>query len=149
MSSFLTVSRRVSAMISASAISTTLRVLLNGALNTAMPRAAAASRSIWLVPMQKAPMASSRFAPSSASSVTWVPDRMPISSASEMRPGQLVGGGGPVPDLDLPPGLGQQLGCNGVDVLEEDGAHDPSTYVQVTSASPIRMWSPSQGRAAV
>ncbi len=47
-----TVSRRVSAMMSASAISTTERVFENGALNTATPREAAACRSIWFVPMQ-------------------------------------------------------------------------------------------------
>ena len=46
------------AMISASASSTTLRVLENGALNTAMPRLLAAARSIWLTPMQNAPTAS-------------------------------------------------------------------------------------------
>ena len=69
-------------MISARASSTTLRVLLNGALNTAMPRAAAAIRSIWLVPMQKAPMASSSSASARTSSVTWVPERMPSRSAS-------------------------------------------------------------------
>ena len=54
----MSVSRRVSAMISAIASSTTLRVLENGALNTAMPRSEAAGRSIWLVPMQNAPIAS-------------------------------------------------------------------------------------------
>ncbi len=51
------VSLRVSAMISAMASSTTERVLENGALNTATPRSAAAARSIWFVPMQKAPIA--------------------------------------------------------------------------------------------
>ena len=54
---FLSVSRRVSAMISAITSSTTLRVLENGALNTAIPRRDAAARSIWLVPMQNAPTA--------------------------------------------------------------------------------------------
>ena len=39
-------------MMSASAISTTERVLENGALNAATPCAAAAARSIWFVPMQ-------------------------------------------------------------------------------------------------
>ena len=56
MSAFFSVSRRVSAMISAIASSTTLRVLENGALKTATPRAPAAARSIWLVPMQNAPI---------------------------------------------------------------------------------------------
>ena len=44
MRSFFSVSRRVSAMISAIASSTTLRVLENGALKTATPRAAAAAQ---------------------------------------------------------------------------------------------------------
>ena len=72
-------SRRVSAMISASASSTTLRVLENGALNTAIPRRDAAARSIWLTPMQNAPIASRPGAASSTRSVTCVPDRMPSS----------------------------------------------------------------------
>ena len=46
------VRRRVSEIMSARAISTTERVLENGALNVATPRAAASARSIWLVPMQ-------------------------------------------------------------------------------------------------
>ena len=51
---FFSVRRRASAMISAITSSTTLRVLEYGALNTAMPRSAAAARSTWLVPMQNA-----------------------------------------------------------------------------------------------
>jgi hypothetical protein len=74
---FLSVSRRVSAMISARTSSTTLRVFENGALNTAMPRPDAAARSIWLTPMQNAPTASRFGAASSTRSVTFVPDRMP------------------------------------------------------------------------
>ena len=74
---FLSVSRRVIAMISATASSTTLRVLENGALNTAMPRRAAAARSIWFTPMQNAPTASRSGAAASTRSVTCVPDRMP------------------------------------------------------------------------
>ena len=54
---FFSGSRRAMAMISDSASSTTLRVLENGALNTATPRLLAAARSIWLTPMQKAPTA--------------------------------------------------------------------------------------------
>src|SRR4051794_15421264 len=46
-------------MISASASSTTLRVLEKGALKTATPRSVAAARSIWFVPMQNAPSARS------------------------------------------------------------------------------------------
>ena len=67
----------MSEMISASAISTTDRVLENGALNVAMPRDAASARSIWLVPMQYAPMATRSEACASTSAVTWVLDRMP------------------------------------------------------------------------
>ena len=62
---FLSVRCRAIEMISAMASSTTLRVLEYGALNTARPRADAAVRSIWLVPMQKAPTASSPGARSS------------------------------------------------------------------------------------
>src|SRR5215213_1531431 len=51
------ISRRAKLMISATANSTTLRVLEKGALNTATPAVAAATRSTWLVPMQKAPTA--------------------------------------------------------------------------------------------
>ena len=50
--------RRASEMISAIASSTTLRVLEYGALKTATPRLVVAARSIWLVPMQNAPIAS-------------------------------------------------------------------------------------------
>ena len=53
----------ISAMVS----SATLRVLENGALNTGMPMRRAASRSTWLVPTEKQPMAISERMPSSAS----------------------------------------------------------------------------------
>ncbi len=43
--------------ISAIVSSATLRVLENGALNTGMPMSRAASRSTWLVPTEKQPMA--------------------------------------------------------------------------------------------
>ena len=71
------VSRRVMAMISARASSTTLRVFENGALNTATPRVLAAARSIWLVPMQNAPIATRSVSSVSTFSVTWVLDRIP------------------------------------------------------------------------
>ena len=74
---FFTGSRRAMAMISASASSTTLRVLENGALNTATPRLLAAARSIWLTPMQNAPIATRSGAWSRTRAVTWVPDLMP------------------------------------------------------------------------
>ena len=61
-------------------------MLENGALNTVMPRSAAAARSIWLVPMQNAPTASSCGAAASTRSVTWVLERTPsrctLASAS-------------------------------------------------------------------
>ena len=72
------------AMISASASSTTLRVLENGALNTATPRLLAAARSIWLTPMQKAPTATRRGAAARTRSVTCVPDLMPSRLTSPM-----------------------------------------------------------------
>jgi len=62
---------------SATASSTTERVLLNGALKTAMPFLVAVFRSIWLVPIQKAPITIRRFACSSTRAVTWVFERMP------------------------------------------------------------------------
>jgi hypothetical protein len=74
---FFSVSRRVIAMISAIASSTTERVLENGALKTATPCVVAAARSIWSVPMQKAPIATRLSAASSTRAVTWVFDRMP------------------------------------------------------------------------
>ncbi len=67
-------------MISAITSSTTLRVLENGALNTAVPRAAAVARSIWLVPIQKAPTASRSGAASNTWAVTLVFERMPSRS---------------------------------------------------------------------
>src|SRR3954451_10642075 len=70
-------SRRASAMISPMTSSTTLRVLEYGALMVAVPRLAALARSIWFVPMQKAPMASRSGDCSSTRSVTLVFDRMP------------------------------------------------------------------------
>jgi len=80
MSAFLSVSRRVRAMISERASSTTLRVLEKGALNTAIPLPAAAARSIWFVPMQKAPTPSSSGAACSTCAVSWVFDRMPSTA---------------------------------------------------------------------
>src|SRR5690554_3013645 len=93
------VKRRASAMISARAISTTDRVLEKGALNAATPWCAAAARSIWFVPMQYAPMASSSGALATTRSVTWVldlmprswiPSRAPMSSSSSRAPACVV-----------------------------------------------------------
>ena len=92
---FLSVRCRASEMISAMTSSTTLRVLEKGALKTGMPSLAAVARSIWLVPMQKAPIACSSGAASRALSLTVVFERMPsnctprkasISSASSSAP---------------------------------------------------------------
>ena len=69
-------------MISASTSSATLRVLENGALKTGMPNAIAVERSIWLVPMQKAPTAVSLGAARSTSAVSCVRERMPRKCAS-------------------------------------------------------------------
>ena len=83
---FLSVRCRASEMISAITNSTTLRVLENGALKTAVPLRDAAGMSIWLVPMQKAPMASSSGHWSSTARVTFVFDRIP----SSCTPGRAV-----------------------------------------------------------
>ena len=68
---------RISMMISARTSSATLRVLENGALKTGTPRCIAAPRSIWLVPMQKAPIAASLGAFSSTAAGSIVRERMP------------------------------------------------------------------------
>jgi hypothetical protein len=68
-------------MISASTSSATDRVLEKGALKTGMPRIMAASRSIWLVPMQKAPTAMSLGAAAITSAVSRVRERMPTKCA--------------------------------------------------------------------
>ena len=92
---FLSVRCRAIAMISAMASSTTLRVLENGELKTREPELGGRARSIWLVPMQKAPIAIRSGAASSTGAVTVVLERMPssctpssaeISSASSSAP---------------------------------------------------------------
>ncbi|KAG0735130.1 hypothetical protein G6F46_015799 [Rhizopus delemar] len=50
-----------------------------------MPASSAASRSTWLVPMQKQPTAISRLASASTSALSWVRERMPTMCASAMR----------------------------------------------------------------
>jgi len=50
-----------------------------------MPASSAASRSTWLVPMQKQPMAIRRLASASTSAVSWVRERSPTICASAMR----------------------------------------------------------------
>ena len=97
--------------------SATLRVLLNGALNTATPRLVAAARSTWLVPMQKQPTATSLRAASKMSSVSWVRERMPTKWAPAMvlrRQGLLV-------QLDIVvAGVAQGLYRGGVHPLQQE-----------------------------
>lgn len=64
--------------------SATERVFENGALNTGIPRFAAASRSTSFVPIQKQPIATSFSAALITSSVRWVRDRRPMKWASRM-----------------------------------------------------------------
>ena len=64
-------------MVSASTSSATLRVFENGALKTGMPRCCAASRSTWLVPMQKQPDAGQPRRALEDSAVNCVAERMP------------------------------------------------------------------------
>ena len=106
-------------MISAITSSTTLRVLENGALNTAVPRSAAAARSIWLVPMQKAPTASRSGAASSTAPVTLVLDRMPSRSHPGRRGDQLVLVQRTGHRLDADASLGEQPHPVGMDVLQQ------------------------------
>ncbi len=63
--------------ISAIVSSATLRVFEKGALNTGTPARLAETRSTWLVPTEKQPMAMSRSAACRMSGVIWVRDRMP------------------------------------------------------------------------
>ena len=82
----------ISAMVS----SATLRVLENGALNTGMPMRRAASRSTWLVPTEKQPMAISERMPSSAAALSRVRERMPttlfpLSASRSASPSRALG----------------------------------------------------------
>ena len=110
-------------MISAITSSTTLRVLENGALNTTVPRSAAAARSIWLVPMQKAPMASR----SGAASRTLrghcglgadAEHRHPAERIDQLRLVQRSLGG-----LDGNAALDEQADAFGMDVLQQQSFH--------------------------
>ena len=117
-------SRRASAMISAMTSSTTLRVLEYGALKTAMPRSAAASRSTWLVPMQKQPIATRSSAASSTRGVTWVLERIPSScDAARQHLDELVLGEGAGAQLDLVAARLERLDGERMDVLEEEDLH--------------------------
>ncbi len=122
--SVFSVSRRASAMISPITSSTTLRVFEYGALKTAMPRSAAATRSTWLVPMQKQPIACRSVAASSTRGVMWVLERMPsrstpgsvsTSSSSDREPGA---------QLDLEAPSLEDLDGERMDVLEQQHLHD-------------------------
>jgi hypothetical protein len=74
--------RRISRIAWAMTSSATLRVLEYGALNTGTPRSWAASRSTWLVPMQKQPTANRRRELLNISAVRWLRERMPTMWAS-------------------------------------------------------------------
>ena len=106
-------------MISAITSSTTLRVLENGALNTTVPRSAAAVRSIWLVPMQKAPTASRSGAASSTRRVTLVLDRMPSSCTPGRAASSSSSSSAPATDSTVDASLGEQPHPVGVDVLQQ------------------------------
>ncbi|CFW38401.1 Uncharacterised protein [Bordetella pertussis] len=73
--------RRSSRMASPSTSSATERVLENGALKTGTPRIMAASRSTWLVPMQKHPTTRRSGLAASRSASRWVRERIPTTSA--------------------------------------------------------------------
>ena len=122
--SVFSVSRRASAMISPITSSTTLRVLEYGALKTAMPRSAAATRSTWLVPMQKQPIASRSVAASSTRGVMWVLERIPSRSHPGQRLDQLVLGEGAGAQLDLEAASLEDLDGDRMDVLEQQHLHD-------------------------
>ena len=115
-------SRRVIEMISAIASSTTERVLEKGALNTVTPRSDAVSRSIWLVPMQNAPIATRLSAASSTRWVTWVLERMPSRATPATAPDQLVLVERTRSGLDVEARGAQQRFGVGVDLLEQEGA---------------------------
>ena len=108
-------------MISAIASSTTERVLENGALNTATPRAAAAARSIWLVPMQNAPIATRSGAASSTFAVTWVLERMPSRWTPSRALDQLVLVERAGVALDVEAGSVEDRASERVEVLQQQG----------------------------
>ena len=111
-------------MISASTSSATERVLENGALKTGMPRIMAASRSIWLVPMQKAPMAISCGAAAMASAVRRVRERMPTKWTSAMAALQVVAGQRLLVALDLRVAVaGEVLDRAVVHALQQEDLH--------------------------
>ena len=111
-------------MISAMTSSTTLRVLEYGALKTAMPRSAAASRSTWLVPMQKQPIATRSVGrvehPRRDVGVGADPEQL---YAARQHVDQLVLGEGAGPQLDLVAARLERLDGERVDVLEEEDLH--------------------------
>ena len=117
-------SRRASAMISPITSSTTLRVLEYGALKTAMPRSAAASRSTWLVPMQKQPIATRSLGrvehPRRDVGVGADPEQL---YAARQHLDQLVLGEGAGAQLDLVAARLERLDGDRMDVLEEEDLH--------------------------
>ena len=65
--------------------SATLRVLLNGALKTGIPRPCASARSTWFVPMQKQPRVRRSFPAASTRGVTCVLLRIPSTWTPAIR----------------------------------------------------------------
>ena len=122
-SAFFSVSRRVIEMISAMASSTTLRVFENGALKTMTPCSEAAARSIWLVPMQNAPIATRLSAASSTRAVTFVFDRMPSRATPAISAISSSSDSARVSERTLNPACGQQRVGVGVDLLEQQHLH--------------------------
>ena len=117
------VSRRASAMMFATASSTTERVLEYGALKTAVPAAVAVARSIWLVPMQNAPTATQVGRGVEHGARTSVLERMPSSETPSSAPIELGLVERAGPRLDLDPGRGEDLRREGMHVLEQQGLH--------------------------
>ena len=123
MPAFLSVSRRVSAMISAIASSTTLRVLENGALKTATPRSEAAAQvDLVGADAERADREQVRGAPSSTAAVTSVFDRMPSSCTPGRRAISSSSSSAPADGLDVVAVLLQPGDRVGVDVLQQQRA---------------------------
>ena len=122
MSLSLTVMRRLREMISEMTSSTTLRVFENGALKTATPLRRVASMSIWLVPMQKAPIAEQRgrlhHGVAEVRSGADAEQGHVGREVDQLRFVRRVGDG-----VHLEAGVGEQLRGSGVDAFHQEGAH--------------------------
>ncbi len=110
-------------MISPITSSTTLRVLEYGALNTPTPRAAAAARSTWLVPMQKQPIATR-----SGARLDHLLGHRRVGADAEQADAfegldQLALGESAGAQLDLEATLLEELDGGRMDVLQEQDLH--------------------------